>query len=126
MIFNLVSHCVMRVESDSRKKRDVHRPPETLPPAEDQRRLEFQLLIIKQEQIIIITVITNMLHRRPGFTTISIIRREFHITRRQITNTHTLMTSEMLIMTSRPIRSCLGGLTSRTGPALSTILRCDE
>jgi len=124
MIFNLVSRCVMRVESDSRKKRDVHRPPETRPPAEDQLQLEFQLWIIKQVQIIIITIITNMLHRRLG--TISIIRREFHITRRPITNTHTLMMSELLIMTSQPTRSCLGGLTSPTGPALSTILRCDE
>lgn len=126
MIFYLVSHCVMRVESDSRKKRDVHRTPETRPPAVDQRRLDFQLRIIKQVQIIIITIIINMLHRRLGFTTISILRREFHITRRRITNTHSLMTSETLIVTSRQTRSCLGGLTSPTGPALSTILRCDE
>lgn len=123
MIFDLVSHCVMRVESDSRKKRDVHRTPETRLPAEDQRRLDFKLRITKQVQIIIITIIINMLHRRLGFTT---IRREFHITRRRITNTHWLITSETLIMTSRLTRSCLGGLMSPTGPALSTISRCDE
>ena len=119
-IFNLVSHCAMRVESDSRRKRDVSRPPETPPetrlPAEYQRpRLAFRSPIITELQIItiittiIITII--MIHRRLGFTTNIKIRKEFLITRQQITNILSLMMSETIIMTSRPTRSCIGGLT---------------
>lgn len=111
----------MRVASDSRRKRDVRPPSGSRLLAEDQRRLEFRLPIIMEEQIIITTII--MFHRHLGFTTNSIKSR---ITRRRITNIHSLTTSERLIMTPQPTRSCLGGLTSPTGPALSTILRCDE
>ena len=123
--FDLFSHYVMRVASDSRRKRDVRPQPGSRLPAEDQRRLEFRLPIIMEVQITITTTII-MLHRHLGFTTNSIIRRESRITRRGITNILSLTTPERLIMTPQPTRSCLGGLTSLTGPALSTILRCDE
>lgn len=128
MILNLVSHCVMRVESDSRKKRDVLRPQETQLPAEDQGRPEFRLQIITEVQIIIIiTIILIMLHRHLGFTTNSKIRRKFLITRRRITNILSLMTWETMIITWQPTRSCLGGLMSPIEPAaLCTILRGSE
>lgn len=123
MILNLVSHYVMRVGSDSRKKRDVRPPPESRVPMEDQRRLDFRLRIITEVQIIITPTTIIMLHRRLGFT---IIRRESLTTRRRITNILLLMTSGKVIMRSQPTRSCLGGSTSPTGPALPMILRCDE
>ncbi|CAN6984510.1 unnamed protein product [Brassica rapa subsp. trilocularis] len=67
-----------------------------------------------------------MHHRRLGLTTNSKIRKEFLITRRRTTtNILSLMTSERA-MISRPIPSCLGGLTLPTGPDLSMIVRCDE
>lgn len=123
----MFSHYVMRVGSDSRKKRDVRPPPESRLPVEDQRRLEFRLLINMEVQIIITTTTIIMLHRHLGFTTNIIIRSESLITPRQITNIIlSLTTSERKIMTSQRTRSCLGGLTSPTRPALCTILWCNE